>query len=53
MKVNPLGFAVQHPEHIEHMKAFVGNWEGSPVVIVMMPNPGKANTLETAMQIDE
>ena len=35
------------------MKALIGNWEGSLAVILMIPNPGKAYTLETAMQIDE
>jgi hypothetical protein len=27
MNVILIGFAVQHPKHIEHMKASVGNWE--------------------------
>lgn len=53
MKAILIGFAVQHPENIELMKAFVGNWEGSQAVIVRMPKPGKAYTLETAMKIDK
>ena len=53
MKAILIGFAVPHPEHIKHMKAFIGNWEGSPAVIVMMPNPRKVHILETVMHIDE
>jgi hypothetical protein len=32
MKAILIDFAVQCPEHTEHMKAFIGNWEGSPAV---------------------
>ena len=28
MKAILIGFAVQCPEHIKHMKVFIGNWEG-------------------------
>lgn len=53
MKTILIGFAVQCPEYIDNMNAFLGNWEGSPAVIVKTSNPGTASKLGTEMKTNE